>query len=65
MDLRQFFPSVNLKAIHDRLLSLKVAPSVIDYLDSINRNNPKLPKKLCLDESKYIQQEIQKKRYFD
>jgi len=54
MDLRQFFPSVNLSAINQCLKDFNVPWNIIEYLDKINRNNPKLPDDLKLDERKYI-----------
>jgi hypothetical protein len=60
MDLKQFFPTVSLLAIKEELTRLKVPWHIISYLDGINRNNPKLPDKLQLDEKKFIIQEYNK-----
>lgn len=42
-DLKQFFPSVDLKTITDRLISLKVPKEVAYLLEEINLSQPRLP----------------------
>jgi len=51
-DLKQFFPSVNLDVLNKVLLSNKVPTWVVEWLDQINSNFPKLPQDKKLSEDK-------------
>jgi len=52
-DLKQFFPSVNLDVLNNVLLRQKVPTWVVEWMDNINSNFPKLPQdKLLIEDEK-------------
>lgn len=57
-DLEQFFPSVDLKRISEVLTEYKVPPPIVEYLELINLNAPKLPAEELLDERVYKAKQI-------
>jgi hypothetical protein len=56
-DLKQFFPSVYLNAINNKLTEYRVPPFIINYFHEINKRTPLLPKQLKLDESHVIRKQ--------
>lgn len=54
-DLKGFFDNVSIKYIHERLLDYEVPPLLCLKIQAINRNAPKLPETLELDEEKNVQ----------
>lgn len=60
-DLKDFFGSIHLNYVTEKLISLGVPKQIAYYLENINRNTPQLPAEQKLDESKYTLQETDEK----